>query len=97
MCIYLYIYLFRFGVNGFPTLRYFKENEPQVVDGTDIERTTENVIAWVKKVHSSPDRVAHLKTVDDLEEYLEKATGVYVIGHFQDEEHAEMFRNVAKE
>jgi protein disulfide-isomerase-like protein len=86
----------KYGVNGFPSFRYFKENEPQVVDGSDIEREAEAIAAWVKKVNTSPDRVQHLNTLEKVNHFVNtKAGGVYVAGHFQDEEHAEMFIEIA--
>ena len=67
----------KFGVNGYPTLKFFS-------DGTTLEytggRSQEDIVSWLKK--KTGPAADELKTVDDLKK-LKEANDVVVIGAFK--------------
>mmetsp|Transcript_60363 Transcript_60363/g.136442 ORF Transcript_60363/g.136442 Transcript_60363/m.136442 type:complete len:452 (+) Transcript_60363:86-1441(+) len=91
----------RFGVTEYPSLRYFKTNEPQVLDASEAGRTWEEISEWVGRVSSAPDRVVHLSDLASVEAFLKEAsaeetTGVSVVGHFDSAADSEAFLEVAR-
>mmetsp|Transcript_34941 Transcript_34941/g.71302 ORF Transcript_34941/g.71302 Transcript_34941/m.71302 type:complete len:437 (+) Transcript_34941:80-1390(+) len=85
----------RYGVQGYPTLRYFKEREVQVMDAANSGGTAEDIYNFVKKVASAPDRIVHIVDEAGMDIFLETG-GVFSIGFFESEEHAELFIGVAE-
>jgi len=85
----------RYGVQGYPTLRYFKEREVQVMDAANSGGTAEDIYNFVKKVASAPDRIVHIVDEAGMNIFLETG-GVFSIGFFESEEHAELFIGVAE-
>lgn len=82
----------RYGVKGLPELRYFKEREPQAIDGSAAGRTKGEIVAWAEKIATAPDRIVELSTVAAIEEFVQSTSGtVSVVGVFESAEHAEMF------
>ena len=51
-----------YGVAGYPTLRYFKDKEVQVMDGANAGRTADEVLGQCQAVSSTVVRVVrHVK------------------------------------
>jgi len=49
------------------------------------------ITAWATKMATAPDRIVHLTTANAVASFVNKATGVFVVGLFGDEERAEVF------
>lgn len=82
----------KYGVKGLPELRYFKEREPQAIDGSAAGRTKDDIVAWAEKIATAPDRIVELPTVAAIEGFIQSTLGtVSVVGVFESAEHAEMF------
>lgn len=75
----------KFGVSGYPTLKFFS-------DGTTLEytggRAQEDIVSWLKK--KTGPAAEELKTVDDLKK-LKEANDVVVIGAFKVNAFSESF------
>jgi len=86
----------KYGVKVLPELRYFKDREPQAIDGSGAGRTKAEIVAWAEKIATAPDRIVELATVSAIEEFVEGTAGtVSVVGVFESAEHAEMFLTFA--
>ena len=82
----------KYGVKVLPELRYFKDREPQAIDGSGAGRTKAEIVAWAEKIATAPDRIVELTTTSAIHEFVESTTGtVSVVGVFESAEHAEMF------
>jgi protein disulfide-isomerase A1 len=81
----------RFGIQGFPTLKFFKNGKPQDYSGG---RTADEIVNWLKK-KSGPAAVT-LETEDDLLK-VQEANDVVVVGVFDsvDDAKAKSFMNIA--
>lgn len=81
----------RFGVQGFPTLKFFKNGKPQEYNGG---RTSDEIVNWLKK-KSGPPAVT-LATEDDLMKAQESGD-VLVVGVFDsmDSDQAKEFLTAA--
>jgi len=68
----------RFGVEGFPTLKFFKKNADNAMEFGG-GRTADDIVAWMTK-KTGPSAVK----VDSVEELtkLKEANGIVVVGHF---------------
>jgi protein disulfide-isomerase A1 len=73
----------RFGVQGFPTLKFFKNGKPQEYTGG---RTSDEIVTWLKK-KSGPATIS-LTTEDDLLK-AQEANEVVVVGVFASADSAE--------
>ena len=69
----------KYGVGGYPTLKYFRSGEPIVFKGP---RTAEGIIKWMKEKSGPP--AASLDSVEDTKKFIEGGE-VVVIGFFGDQ------------
>ena len=72
-----------YGVQGFPTLKFFKNGEPKEYGGG---RTSETIVNWVEKKSGTP--TVALSTLEELEK-IQTEESVNVIGLFSDIESEE--------
>jgi len=89
----------KYGVDGYPSLRFFKENEKLPVNGEQAGRTAEELAAWAIKVAQAPDRVTEITSgvgINNFIEEMKTTNSVGVIGTFEDTEAADMFVGVAE-
>eukprot|EP00096_Caligus_rogercresseyi_P001530 TRINITY_DN124_c0_g1_i1.p1 TRINITY_DN124_c0_g1~~TRINITY_DN124_c0_g1_i1.p1 ORF type:complete len:492 (-),score=225.60 TRINITY_DN124_c0_g1_i1:564-2039(-) len=70
----------KFGVRGYPTLKFFRDGKPIEYNGG---RTADTIISWLEKKTGPP--AATLKTVEELKEAV-KDLKVAVVGLFKDVE-----------
>lgn len=70
----------KYGVNGYPTLKFFKHGKPVEYGGG---RTADTIISWLEK-KTGPPAVA-LSSVEDSKKFIED-NKVVVIGFFKDQE-----------
>ena len=68
----------RFGVEGFPTLKFFKKNADNAMEFGG-GRTADDIVAWMTK-KTGPSAVK-IESVEKLGE-LKEANDIVVIGHF---------------
>lgn len=80
----------KFGVKGFPTLKWFVNGEVSDYSGG---RTEATIVTWLKKKTGPPAEV--IKTVDQLTKFKDQAEAV-VLGLFQDETEAAAFLKLAQ-
>ena len=73
----------KYGVNGYPTLKFFKHGKPFEYGGG---RTSDTIISWLEKKTGPP--AITLSNVDDSKKFIED-NKVVVIGFFKDQENAE--------
>lgn len=85
----------KYGIQGYPTLRYFKEREVQVMDATNSGRSADEIFSFVKKIASAPDRITHIGDDAGMKKFFELG-GVFAVGFFESAEHAEFFVGVAE-
>ena len=89
----------RYGVDGYPALRYFKEKEKRAMSGEKAGRTADEIVAWASAVAKAGSRIVQLKTAKAVETFVGKANKtqtVVAVGLFEDEEHAETFVSMAE-
>jgi len=70
----------KFGIKGFPTIKFFKYGKPQEYSGG---RTQAEIVSWVNKKSGPATRT--LNSVDDFLDFLE-INEVFVLGVFSDAE-----------
>jgi protein disulfide-isomerase A1 len=70
----------KFGVQGFPTIKFFKKGTPVEYGGG---RTSEEIITWLNKKTGPPAKV--LETADEVKAFIE-AKEVAVVGFFANKE-----------
>jgi len=83
----------RFGIQGFPTLKFFKNGKPQDYSGG---RTSEEIVTWLKK-KSGPPAIT-LETEEDLLK-AQEANEVVIVGVFDsvDDAKAKTFMSIASD
>lgn len=89
----------KYGVNGYPSLRFFKERESQPINAESVGRTAEELAEWASKVAVSPDRVSEVTSGKGIESFIadmQKGNEVGVVGFFEDSEAASGFIDVAE-
>eukprot|EP01087_Luapelamoeba_hula_P023916 TRINITY_DN892_c0_g1_i1.p1 TRINITY_DN892_c0_g1~~TRINITY_DN892_c0_g1_i1.p1 ORF type:complete len:485 (-),score=79.00 TRINITY_DN892_c0_g1_i1:80-1534(-) len=81
------------GVQGYPTLIFFKNGQPKEYNGP---RQAAGIVDWVR-ARSGP-RVSHLKTEDEVKSFAsDKAGSIYMLGHFDaDSEGAKVFSDLSE-
>ncbi|XP_057311024.1 protein disulfide-isomerase 2-like [Hydractinia symbiolongicarpus] len=70
----------KYGVQGFPTLKFFKKGNMMEYGGG---RTESEIVAWLNKKTGPPAK--HLETADDVKSFVEPRD-VTVLGFFTDKE-----------
>lgn len=80
----------KFGVQGFPTLKWFVDGEAMEYGGGRDQKT---IVSWVKKKTGPPAKA--LEDAAALEAFKESADAV-AVGIFKDEEQAATFLSVAQ-
>lgn len=81
----------KFGVRGYPTLKFFRNGSPSDYNGG---RQADDIVAWVKKKSGPP--ATEVSSVADAKELVE-SNNVLVIGFFKDleSEDAKKFTSLA--
>jgi len=70
----------KFGVQGFPTLKFFRKGKATEYTGG---RTSDTIIAWVEKKTGPPAKT--LENVEDAKAFIE-ANDIAIVGFFKDVE-----------
>jgi len=70
----------KYGIQGFPTLKFFKKGNPTEYGGG---RTENEIVSWINKKTGPPAK--ELATSDDVKEFTSKRD-VAVVGFFADKE-----------
>ena len=102
-----------YGVDGYPSLRYFKDTEKRAMSGHKAGQTADEIANWAASVARSPPRIyKHLSSpmappaeeggdppnlLRDFAAAANRSASVVVVGVFSDAEHAEAFLEVAEE
>lgn len=68
----------KFGVQGYPTIKFFKDQTPMEYSGG---RTADTIISWLEKKLGPP--TTHLSTVEEAQKFTD-AKEITVIGFFKD-------------
>lgn len=71
----------KYGVQGFPTIKFFKKGEPMDYSGG---RTADEIVTWLNKKTGPPAKV--LATVEEVAAFAKPAKDAVVIGFFSDKE-----------
>lgn len=83
----------KYGIRGYPTLKFFRKDKPEPIDFTG-DRKAESIIAWLEKKIGPP--AISLSSIDELKAFHDEHQ-VSIVGFFKNPEsdEAKVFMNIA--